>query len=283
MTLDGSLKIDEWQTDGQSTPGTDSTIITGITKDQLIQTLLEWNDGEGDSSLKFEWESATTPRQIIPSKYLYPKAEQQKLYEFHGFFESPTSPGAAIREILFQTNSLMQDVKGKLRFYCYEQLNPDFTLPAKDIISFDKARRRDILQSDPVTIYEAQFKSLNSQYLEEPTSPVQMETGYFARKSFENVKVVNLFNTTHWRAIKILNHRIKLETGNDYLWEATAPLAKTYPICAGDLITATHRKIGASPKTYLVRRVVESGVAESKEIKTNDIEKNKFVLQEWSS
>lgn len=282
LWLDSVLKIDQWTDDGQHPLGSYSATFDA-TANTFIDILMHWNDGGGIGNFKVEWQSATTPRQIIPSKYLYPKVEQHKLYEFHGFFGAPISPGAAIRQILFQTNSLMQDTGKHLRFLAYEQLAPYFSFDSSNLISFDKGKKPDILQVDPVTIYEAQFKSLDQQYLAEPITPVQIETGYFARKSFENVRVINLFNTTHWRALKILNRRLKLDTTSDYVWEATGAYAKTFPVLAGDLVNATHRKIGAAAKQYLVKRIVESGVNELKRVKGTDIEKRKFVLQEWNN
>lgn len=271
--------INQWNTSGSGPVGIDSA-TWNATANAFVPIEMHWNDGGGVGYFKVEWQSATTPRQVIPSKYLYPKAESQKLYEVHIDFDVPISPGAAMRQILFQCNSIMQDVNGKLRFSALEELSSSFTLDNSKIDSFE-FRRRDILQADPITEYEAEFKDLDSQYIEEPAKPISHKLDVFTRQSIENIKLVNLYNTTRWRARKILAMRAKLEARNDLLAEATSKMAKTYSVVAGDVITVEHRKVGESPRDYLVKEAIDGGVSESSKSQGTDTEKRTFVLQEW--
>lgn len=279
LWINGTQVINEWQNDGLSTPGT-HTATFAATANTFYDIKIEWNDGGVTGNLKVEWESSSQTKEVIPSKNLYPKAESKPLYEAHVFFEAPTNFADAIRTILFQTNSIMQDVNGKLRFYALEDLTSSFTLDNSNIDTF-KFRRRDILMQNPVTAYEADFKDLDLQYLEKPATPVRLELDGITRKLAENIKTVPMFNTTRWQARKILETRAKLEVGNGLLVEVTAKAAKTYPIVAGDLITATHRKIGETPRNYLVRESADGGVSEGDFAQGADVEKRNFVMQEW--
>lgn len=280
LWLNNVQKIDAWNDDGVGPVGTDSGTFDA-TANQSVDIRMHWND-KGGGNYKVEWQSTSQPRQVIPSKYLYPLAEPQRLHESHIYIDKPATLATAIREILFVSNSIMQDVNGKLRFVCLENLTPTFALGNAVIDSF-QSRRRDILRRDPITEYEAEFKDLDSQYLQEPKTPVSVKLDIYARKTFENVKVVNLYNTTRWRARKILKTRAALELGNDLLADVTTKMALTYPITAGDLITVTHRKIGGGARNYLVKQTVDSGVAESDDTQSDKPEERKLVLQEWNN
>lgn len=277
---EGVAVINQWADDA-NVPTATHTGTYAMTADVFYQIKLEWNNGDATSQLEMKWSSTSQPIEIVSNKYLYPMPESRATYESHVFFDSPIAPADAIRQILFVSNSIMQDANGKLRFFCLEQLTSSFTLNNSNIDSFS-FRRRDILQSDPITLYEADFNDLDLQFIERPTKPVQIPVSWVTRKLQEKVKVVPLYNTTRWQARKILQTRARLEVGNDLLADVEAKMSKTYPILAGDLITATHRKIGASSKNYLVREAVDKGVAESKQIQGSEPEARSFVLQEWS-
>ncbi len=271
--------IDEWQDDGNHPIGT-YTATFNATAGQFYNIRADWNDGGVTGNFKMQWSHSSQTEQVIPSKYLYPKPELKPIYEAHVFFETPTNFADAIRTILFQTNSIMQDVNGKLRFYALEDLTSTFTLDNSNIDTF-KFRRRDILLNNPVTAYEADFKDLDLQYLEKPSTPIRLELEGITRKLTENIKTVPMFNTTRWQARKILETRAKLEVGNGLLAEVSAKAAKTYPIVAGDVITATHRKTGETARNYLVREAIDGGVSEGSETQSTDVEKRTFTLQEW--
>lgn len=279
LWLNGSQLMNIWQDDGDSPFGTNS-VTFNATADAFVAIEMHWNDGGSPSNFKVEWESASQTREVVPSKYLYAPVEQQELYESHIYIESPSSIAATIREILRVSNSFMTDVNGKLRFFCYEQLTPSFTLDASNIEKFE-FRRRDILRRDPFTEYEGEFKDLDSQYLQEPSVPVSVKLDIYARKTFENVKVVPLYSNTRWRIKKLLDTQAALELGNDLLADAETLMAKTYPITAGDLVSVTHRKVGASARNFLVRKTADAGVAESSDTQSDKLETRNLVLQEW--
>lgn len=275
----GTALIDQFATDGSTTPGS-NTATYAMTAGTFYKIKVEWNDGGVNNYLKLEWSSTSQTQQVIPYKYLYPMAETRPLYESHVYFETPRNPAEAIRTILEQTNSLKQDVNGKLRFYCLEQLSPSFTLDDSNIDSI-KFRRRDILQVDPVTAYEADFKDLDLLYLEKPETPVQIELDYLTRKAGENIKVVNLYNTTRWQARKVIQVRAKLEVGNYLIGDIESKMSKTYPVMPGDLINVEHRKLGAGSRVCLVRSATDKAVAESTRQQTTEPEKRVFTIQEW--
>lgn len=276
----GTPLIDQWTDDGTAASGTD-TGTYALTADTFYKIRIEWNNTGSSSNLKFEWSSASQTQEVVPSKYLYPEVASAKRYESHIYIETQLGVGDGIRRILNQTNSIMQDWGGKFRFFCLEQLTPSFTLDNAKIDSF-KFRRRDILQSDPITEYEADFKDLDHQFLNKPGSLISHKLDVFTRQTTENVKIENLFNTTRWQAIKILTTRAKLNFGNGILADVISPMAKCYPIVAGELITLQHRKVGVTPKTFLVRQAVDKGISERNGSQGEDVEKRSFVVQEWS-
>lgn len=274
LWVNGSLIVDKW-----TTTGTDTGTIA-LTAGQLYDIKLEWKNTTGNWDIRLEWNSTSQPYETVPETRLYPVASTQKLYETHVRFTAATNPADAIREILFQSNSKMQDVNGKLRFYCLEDLSSTFTLDDAVIDRFS-FRRRDILQADPVTALEAKFQDIESNYLEEPFNPVQVELDTFNRKTAENVQIINLFNTTRWRARKILQMRAKLDFENRMFAELEAKQSKSYPIVAGDVITVDHRKL-SSATTFLVREAVDRSTADIGGGQGTEAESRTFTLQEWA-
>lgn len=274
LYIDGHLVIDTWFSAGTDTGTWD------LDEGQAYNIMIEWRDTGGPAGLHLLWSHKSIPQEVISAKYLYPMVENRPRYESHVYFNTPANFADVMRTFLFVSNSVMQDVNGKLRFYCLEQLAASFTLDNSNIDSF-KFRRRDILQIDAVTSYEAKFRDLDSQFLEEPTTPIHIEVNYLTRKNVENVKVVDLFNTTRWQARKVLQMRAKLETGNDLMAEVEAKTARTYPVTAGDLITVAHRKVGQVSRTYLVREATDNAVAEVSGAESTEPEKRTFTLQEW--
>lgn len=276
LWVDDVLIIDQWGTTGTHTN------TAALTAGEFYNIKIEWKETTGSAQLKLDWSSSSQTQQVIPSKYLYPKAESRKLYESHIYIETPLSPGDAIRRILYQTNSIMQDVNGKLRFFCLDDLTEtSFDFDNSNIDSFE-FRRRDILESDPITEYEAQMKDLDLEYLDEPTTPVSHRLDNFSRKTFENVKIVNLYNCTRWQARKILETRAKLETGGGLIAEIKSVSAKTYSVMPGDLVSVEHRKVGETARDYLVKEAVDKAVSESAGSQGTQIENRTFIVQEWS-
>jgi PA14 domain. len=274
----GTPLIDSWLDNGSSTAGT-HTGSYAMTAGEFYKVRIQWNNVGLTSQLKFEWSSASQSQQVVPSQYLYPEVETRKKYESHIWIDTPLTVGEGIRRILNQTNSIMQEPNGKLRFFCLDQLTSSFTLDNSNIDSF-KFRRKDILQSDPITELEANFRDIDHQFLNEPTTAISHKLDVFTRQTAENVLIVDLFATTRWQARKLLAAKAKFEYENRLLADIISPMSKSYPIIAGDLITVQHRKLGPTPKEFLVRKSIDKGVAEGRG-QGKDIEKRMFVVQEW--
>lgn len=276
LWVNGTLIVNEW-----ASTGTHSGTIA-LTGGTLYDIKLEWKNGSGNWDIRLEWQSASQPRITVAGKYLYPVAESRPRYESHVYFSSPTNVSQAIRTILFVTNSFMQEVNGKLRFYCIEQLTPSFALVEGDIdrLTF---KRRSLLGVDPITAYEANMKDLDSNYLEEPSTPVRYQFDRFARMTGENVKVVDLFNMTRWQARKVLEMRAKIEVGNSIFAEVQASTARTYPIIAGDLGTVKHRKLGSDPVPFLVAEASDAAVAEGGTQQGTQPEHRVLTMQQWET
>lgn len=277
LTIDGTEVMDHWNEHGSDYhPG-----IFPMEEGQFYDIVLDWQETDGPGHIKMEWSGKGLTRELVSSKYLYPPVSEQPRYESHVYFNSPSNFADVIRTVLFVSNSVMQDVNGKLRFFCLEQLDsPTFAFTGATIDSFT-FRRRDILQNETVTSYEAKFRDLDSQFLEEPPSPIHLELDYFTRKNNENIKVVDQFNTTRWQAMKVLQTRARLETGNDLMCEIGSKMAKTYSVMPGDLVTVTHRKTGVDPRYYLVREATDGAAAEASGGLGTEPESRTFTLQEW--
>jgi hypothetical protein len=268
--------IDEW-----GSTGTHSSSPIDLHANAFYSLKIEWKNTGSEAAVSLSWSGAGNPSELIPSKNLYPKVEDRPRYEAHVYFDTPTNYADAMRQVLLVSNSIMQDVDGKLRFYCLEQLESTFTLDGTNIDKF-KFRRRDILRADPVTAYESNCRDLDSQFLEEMETPVRIEIANLSRKNAENIKTVALYNMTRWQARKVLQMRAKLEVEYDLMLEIEGKMAKTYPVVTGDRLTVSHRKINADPADYLVREATESGVREATGEKEKDPEKRTFVLQNWN-
>lgn len=275
----GSALIDSWSDDGTSTAGT-HTGSYAMTAGQYYKIRIQWNSTGASSQLRFEWSSVTQTQQVVPSQYLYPEIEQRKKWESHIWVGTPLTVGGGIRRILNQTNSVMQDVKGKLRFSCLDNITPSFTLNEPDIDSI-KFKYRDLLQSEPFTELEAKFKDLDHQFLNEPATTISHKLDTFTRQTSEKVLTIELYNTTRWQAKKLLEAKAKFEYENRIIADIVSPTAKSYPVMSGDFISVQHRKLGKDPKDFLVRKSVDKGVSESRK-QGKEIEKRIFTIQDWS-
>lgn len=274
LWVNGTLVVNEWGSTGTHTGN------IALTAGTLYDIKLEWKNDTGDWNIRLEWQSASTPYETIPARYLYPLSESKPRYESHIFWDTPTSPADAIRQILLITNSFMQEVKSKIRFYNYEQLSSSFALTEDDFDAFT-FKRRTILNSDPITVYEAKMRDLDSNYLEEPITPIRYQLDRFDRMTAENVRVLNLFNTTRWQARKVLALRSKLEITSDIIAYAQGAMAKTYQLIPGDIGTISHRKLGVDPVSFLVVEAVDKAVAESQNRQGEQPEQRQFTLQNW--
>ena len=263
-----------------------STVSTGtftgtanLTADTFHKIKVEFKETSGDANLRLDWSSTSQDQQPIPTKRSYPKVHTQSRYESHLFFDPRTAPIVAIRKILELTNSIMQDVNGKLRFYCLEQLASEFLFDSSNIIegTFNFSRP-DTLRNKPYTDFEAQFNYLNYQYLEELPTPVSVKVEDLQGQPPEKIKVVQLYNTNPWQARKVLIQTAKFEAANEFLNVFESTNAKSYPVMPGCVVTVNHRKTGSTNKDFLVRKITETSTGEG----SSDVIKRKFTLQEFN-
>lgn len=273
--INNSLLINQWSDDGLHTPGV-FTCTYNATAGAFVPIKIEYNEGGGGGPgyLKMEWESTSQPIQVIPSKCLYPKVRTQPRYETHLWF-SGNSISDAINRILLDCNSIKQEVNGKLRFFCLEQLSSEWTFDETNIIDNTfRFSSDDILAVDPITEYEANFKDLESQFLESPQEPITYKLDWANNKSQENIKVINLGNMTRWQARKCLQMRAKLEMARGIKVEFESLMSKTWQPMPGTLATLDHRKFG-DPRQFLV--------IEANDKRSNDKEPQRriFKLQEF--
>lgn len=268
LWVNGVLIID------QAAAGT-HTGTANLTANQFYDVKIEWTNGGGNAALTLSWQSTSQPLEVIPSKAMYPKPAMMPRYTINEFFRAATTMPQAMARILFLSNSLKQDVNGKLRFFSLEQITPTFEFNSSNIIEGTfNFETRDVLKTDPITEYEATMRAVDSQFLEEPTTPVSFKVDWLTSKTIENVKVINVANTTRWQARKILQHRAKLEMARGIVCNFDGNGARTYPPMNGSLVTINHRKTGA-PKTFLVADAVNKGSADG------TIPNRNFKVQEW--
>lgn len=265
--IDNVLKVDGWATTGVTTTGT-----ADLTAGQFHAIRVEWFNSSGAANIKLEWASTSRTIEVVPSERLYPKVETRPRYESHVVFKRGTGFNEAMADILFMSNSVRQDVNGKMRFFCLEQITPAFEFNSSNIIegTFNFASKN-VLKVDPITEYEAAFLNLDSQFLEQPTNPISYQVEPLA--SINRKKVVTLSNTTIWQARKILQQRAKLEIMRGINGSFEAIGAYSYPPMPGSVVTIDHRKIG-TPKTFLVVDAISKRG-------DNAVSKRSFTVQEW--
>src|SRR5262245_22613958 len=71
LWVNNQLAIDRWQS--SSEPYTRSALVE-LKADAKADIRVEYYNGGGNASIRLLWSSASTPKQIIPQKYLYPEA-----------------------------------------------------------------------------------------------------------------------------------------------------------------------------------------------------------------
>jgi len=287
LWVNGVQLINQWSDDGLSTPGTHSGTIA-LSAGQFYTIKVEWNDGGVVGEFRLKWSSDSQDEEIIPPEVLYPLPVEQALYEAHVEFSVPTTIDEMINRVLFVTNSIRQDVDGKMEFYCVEQLAPSFhvqqNLPeserqilrdkdGRDIFSISRSDRR---TAQLRNVWEASFSDLDSRFLEEPLSPVMFEIPELIRAA-GNRKIygepVDLGNMTRWQARKVLAYIISREILADTLvdFEGTA---RTYQIIAQDVITVSHDLGDYAAKPFVVMEATDNSPEETADTRL-------FKLQEW--
>lgn len=267
--IDNVLIVDGYATTGVTTTGT-----VALTAGTFHAIRVEWFNTSGAANIKLEWASTSRTIELVPTERLYPKVETRPRYESHVVFKQGTGFNEVMADILFMSNSVKQDVNGKLRFFCLEQVTPAFEFNSSNVIEGTfKFESKDVLKVDPITEYEAAYLDLDSRFLSQPTNTISYQVDPVA--AINRTKVVTLSNTTRWQARKILQQRAKLEIMRGINCNFDTIGAYSYPPMPGSLVTINHRKIG-TPKTFLVIDAISKRGGE------NAVSKRTFRVQEWN-
>lgn len=222
--------IDQW-----TTTGTHSATIA-LTAGSFYDIKIEWKHTTGNADLKFEWQSTSQAREVINHRCLYPKTENRPRYEAHPFFASPTRLDDAVRTVLNLCNSVVQEVNGKLRFLCLEQLGTTgryhFTNDrvVDGSLSIEPRDLRTLRNS-----WQAHFRDIDSQYFEEPIDPVLIERPDLIEVAGRPIdgEAIELFNMPVHQAYRVLDNIVRRNV--DSKWKATfTGMPETFPVVAGD-------------------------------------------------
>lgn len=280
LWVNGTLLIDQWDSTGTATPGTHTATIA-LTANQFYTIEVHWNEGVANAEFSLKWSSTTQAEETIPAAALYPAAESRPRYEAHVAFSAPTTLDAMIEAVLLVSKSIKQDVDGKIEFYCVEQLAPTFAFNEADsprsILddgSF-KFYRGDVRETEVRNVFEASFRDLDSQYLEQPLVPIYKKVQVLIDSAGREVygDVIDLYSVSRWQAIKILDYIVERTVQKDLTVEFNGS-AITYPVIAGDLVTLTHSLGGWSAKTFQVIEAADQSPEETADTRI-------FKLQEW--
>lgn len=124
-------------------------------------------------------------------------------------------------------------------------------------------------------VFEATFKDLDSQYLEEPLTPlresVQELIDSAGREIYGNV--IDLYNQTRFQARKVLQYIVDRTARKDLFVEFNAS-ALAYQVVAGDIVTLTHSLADIENKEFIVIEAVDQSPEETADVRY-------FKLAEW--
>lgn len=268
-----SVIVNDFAADGTTIAGTQSGTFAPGAANTFLDVLIEWNKGTNAvGELKLEWQSASQAREVVPSKYLYPKAERRPFCEVHCFFDTRTRLDEAVRRVLTLSNSTYQKVNGKYRFFAFEQLTTSsFDFNEDNIISINLKPR------DKVSIrnsFSANFRDIDSRFLEPRKNPLVVERPQLQALSGRPIDGDDLgfFNTTRWQAWRLLN-QIAARACDTLPIEIVGDSA-TFPVLGGDRVRLTTEIYDWLNKEFLV---LTSNDASSEDT----ADERKFTLQEW--
>lgn len=251
--------------------GTHEAFDKALTAGVYYDLKLEWADGAGaepnPAEISLEWKRpGETDYELIPAEYLYPLEEDLPRYEAHVAFSTPTTLDQMIAAVLLVSNSIKQDVNGKLEFYCAEQLEPSFHLQENvpdnertimdGSLSFSRTDRR---IAEIQNVWEAKFRDLDSQYLEEPLMPVTIKLDEFIEIAGREIygEPIDLFNMNRWQAFKVLSYFVQKTVVKDLIIDLEAT-ARTFGIVCGDIGQITHSLLGEGEAGTFNVQVIET-------------------------
>lgn len=266
----GTALIDEW-----SSTGTHSATIA-LTAGQFYDIKIEWKHTTGNADLLLEWESSSQDREVIPHRVLYPKAADRPRYETHPFFAGPTRLDDAVRTILNLCNSTVQEVDGKLRFFCLEQLSSSSYHFTSDRIVDGTMK---LIPRDPLTLrntWQARFRDVDSQYLEYPIEPILIERPDLIALAGRQIdgEAIEMFNCTMHQGYRMLENWVKRSCDSKFNLDFTG-MPETFPVLAGDRVQVDVEFLDWTNKNMLVLTSNDSSSEET-------AEERPFVMQEWT-
>lgn len=265
----GTPLIDQWPTTGEH------SATLAMTAGDYEPIVIEWKHTTGDADLKFEWKSTSEPRNVVTHRALYPKTEDRPRYETHPFFSGPTRLDDAVRTILNLCNSTFQEVDGKMRFFCYEQLStPSFEFTNDNIVDDSVTLvPRDV--RNVRNSWTAKFRDVDSQYFETPIDPVLIEREDLIELAGRKIdgEAIEMFNFTVHQAHRVLEQIVKRNTDKKYDVTFTGN-ADTWPVLAGDRVSVDIEFLDWTDKECLV---VDSNDQSSEET----ADERTFTVHEW--
>ena len=274
-------KIDQWASVGVH----DSAAIT-LAANSFNQITVEWTDAAGaepnPAKISLKWKKpGDADFSVVPSANLYPFAKNAVRYESHPAFSTPTTMDDALDFILFVSNSIRQDVGGKMEFRCVEQVEPTFNLSTGTVpeqILSDRvaiSRLNDLRNAELRNIWEAEFRDLDSQYLEAAIEPPVIKIDALIAASGREIfgSPIFLGSMSKWQARKVLLHIANRSSVYDLVATFDGS-ALTYPITAQDIGYFNVPEYGITTRLFMALEVTSRSPVKTADTKI-------FRLQEW--
>lgn len=261
--------IDQW-----TTTGTHSATIA-LTAGQFHSIRIDWKHTTGNAELRLEWASTSQPREVVSHRVLYPKTEYRPRYETHPFWAGPTRLDDAVRTVLNLCNSTMQEVDGKLKFFCLEQLEyPSYFFTNNRI----KADSLVLKPRDPVNLrnsWQAHFRDIDAQYLDQPIDPILIERPDLIDLAGRRIdgEAIELYNCSVHQAYRILDNVVRRNVDGKFTAELTG-MPDSFQVLAGDRVAIDVEYRDWSDKQMLV---LESNDLPSE----TTADERTFIMQEW--
>lgn len=278
----------EWTDDGLSTPGT-HTGTASLQADTFYPIKVEWNNGGVVGEFQLFWSASGKAEEIIPAEAFYPLPRPVPRYEAHVAFSTPTTVEQMIDAVLRVSNSIRQDIDGKIVFTCMEELVPTFdfdeTLPeaSRQImrsnsdglsVSTLKLNTTDRRVQELQNVFEAKFRDLDSQFLEEPIKPIQIKVASLITEAGREITggAIELFNMNRWQVFKCLQYIVNRITQTDPVsFDATA---RCYTPVAGDLVRLKNAGGQFNLETYQIAESADKSPQETSRERS-------FSLRKW--
>lgn len=223
--------IDQWGTTGEHSATFEATEGT------FYQVRAEWKHTTGNAELRFEWESDSQDRDVVTHRALFPKTVERPRYETHPFFSSPTRLDDAVRTILSLCNSTYQEVNGRLRFFCMEQITSSSYAFTKENIVDGSVK---VIPRDPTNLrnsWKARFRNVDSQYLDEDIDPLIIERDEMIEAAGRKIDgdAIDIFNCSRHQAYRTLENIVADRVDPKWVIEL-AGNGDSYPVLAGDQV-----------------------------------------------